>query len=214
MEALRGVSRFPSAQSPRSQVDAWLRDLTIGDRPPHGPCHFILRQRFGQGRGVVIGFVVACSRGASRRLCRRVRNPGIAVMRVRVRRGSGVVGGRAVAIGRASRVVSVGGRSIVGIGSGNGNERRPRSRLTGRMPRTTAYRKSLPPRARASAQRNSAKISWSVRAIGRAAMSSLWSRSRDRTVGFVVWRAGWRYVACWIARRVTDSVVGGGGDSE
>ena len=31
--------------------------------------------------------------------------------------------------------------------------------------------------------------------------------------GFVVWPAAWRYVACWIAKRVTNSVVGVGGDS-
>jgi hypothetical protein len=214
LEALRGVSRFPSAKSPRSQVDARLRDLTIGDSTPHGPCHFILRQRFGQGRGVVIEFVVACSRAVSRCSCRRVRNRVIAVRRVRVRRSSGVVGGPVVAIGRVSRVGSVGGRSSVGIGSGVGNERRPRSRLTRRRPRTTPRRRSLPPRARASAQRNSPKISRFVRVIGRDVTFSSWSRSRDRTVGFVVWRAAWRYVACWIARRVTGSVAGAGDDSQ
>ena len=61
-------------------------------------------------------FAVACSRVAGRRLCRRVRNRGIAARSVSGWLVSGGVGGRVVGIVRASRVGSVGGLNTVDIG--------------------------------------------------------------------------------------------------
>jgi hypothetical protein len=63
-------------------------------------------------------------------------------------------------------------------------------------------------RARASALHRSLKIFPGGRAIGLAATSFSPFRMNIRASGFVAWRADWRYVACWIVKRVTGRGVG------
>jgi hypothetical protein len=64
-------------------------------------------------------------------------------------------------------------------------------------------------RARASAQRRRVRILRRGRALGPVATKFFPSLQKLRTGVFAVWRAAWRYVACWIGKRVIERVVGG-----
>ena len=63
-------------------------------------------------------------------------------------------------------------------------------------------------RARASAQHLRVKILRRGGANGRVATNISLSSMSIRASDFAVWRADWRYVACWIAKRAIASVVG------
>jgi hypothetical protein len=147
-------------------------------------------------RGVIIGPGIVCSRDANGCSGRGVRKRAIAAKVVRKQLGAGDVGRRASAIEPAIQGVSGGATRRGGIGNGcvNGKARQ----LTWIC------------RARASAQRQRAKIFRRGGANGLAAMNISGSSMNIRASDFAVWRAAWLCVACWIGRRATANGVGVG----
>ena len=177
-------------ETPRSKVVASLRDLTVGsNRLPWTEVIVFGTLASGQ-RAVIIGPGVVCSRDANGCSGRGVRKLAIAVKRVARQRDAGGVGRRASGIGRPSTAASGGGNRASGIGSDGASGKR--RQLTRRR------------RARASAQRRRAKIFRLGPAIGRVATSFSVLPTNIRASVFAVWRADWLYVACWIAKRVTE----------
>ena len=87
-------------ETPRSEVDASLRDLNSGsNRLPWTRVIFFGTSASGQ-RAVIIGPGVVCSRAANGCSGRGIRERTIAVKRVSKRLGVGGVGRRASGIGR------------------------------------------------------------------------------------------------------------------
>ena len=145
-------------------------------------------------RAVVIGPGVVCSRDANGCSGRDVRKRVIAVKGVAERLGSGGAGRRASAIEPRSTGVNGGVNSRSGIGS---------VCVSGKPRQLTWIR-----RARASAQHQRVKIFRRGHAIGLVATSISPFPMNIRASDLAAWRAAWRYVACWIARRVIGRGVG------
>jgi len=146
----------------------------------------LVRSARGQ-RVVIIGRGVVCSKDANGSSGHGVRKRVIAVTYVKKRRGAGVVARRASGIERPSMARNVGGNRASGIASGCVHDQQRQL--------TRIYR------ARASAQRLGAKILRHDRVIGRVATSISRFPMTIRADVFAAWRAAWRYVACWIAKR-------------
>jgi hypothetical protein len=118
----------------------------------------------------------------------------IAVKSVATRLAIGSAGGRVSGIGRPRTASNSDVNSRNDIESGC---------ASGKRHQLTRIR-----RARASAWHRSPKIFRGGRAIGRVATSFLPFRMNIRASDFAAWRADWRYVACWIVKRVTGRGVG------
>jgi hypothetical protein len=180
-------------KTPRSEVGASLRDLNSGsNRLPWTRIILSVTSASVQ-RAVDSGPGVVCSRAANGCSGRGVPKHVIAVCPVSRRPGVGGVGSRASAIAAPIRGASDGANNPSAIDSGSAN--RPRRQLRRRRC------------ARASAQRQRARILRRGGANGRAATNSSRSSMNIRVSVFAVWRAAWRYVACWIAKHV----IGRGG---
>jgi hypothetical protein len=145
-------------------------------------------------RVVIIGPGGVYSRAVNGRSGRGVRKRVIAVTRVNKRRGAGGAARRASGIERPSMAKNAGGNRASGIAIGGAN---------GKSCQLTRMR-----RARASAQRLGAKILRRGPAIGRVATSISRFPINIRAGVFAVWRAAWRYVACWIVKRGIGRGVG------
>lgn len=183
-------------KTPRSEVSASLRDLNSGSkRLPWTEVIVLVTSARGQ-RVVIIGRGVVCSRAANGRFGRGVRKRVIAVNPVNRRRVAGGVVKRASGIERPSMARNAGGNRASGIARGGGN---------GKSRQLTRMR-----RARASAQRLRAPILRHGHAIGRVAMSISRFSMSIRAGDFAAWRAAWRCVVCWIARRGIERGVGVG----
>jgi hypothetical protein len=140
-------------------------------------------------RVVIIGPGVVCSRDANGCSGRGVRRRAIAAKVVSKRLGVGGVGKRAGVIEPAILDASGGATRRGGIGSGCVNAKR--RQLLGNC------------QTRASAQHQRAKIFRRGGANGRVATNISRSSMNIRASVFAVWRAAWRYVACWIGNRAT-----------
>ena len=192
--SLRATQR--SASEPSRH---WLRDLTVGSKPPLGPSrHFIISRAHGQEvrpvsrprrcllKGCERWFSPVSSasrycsdacRVAARRWRRVQGQPALSGQRRRARAAAGAAAALSAAASRA------GGSGVRGRG------RR---------------------RARASASRCGRRF---LRAAVRSAgllRHFLRSSMNTRAGVFAVWRAAWRYVACWIGKRAIGSGVGVG----
>ena len=181
-------------KTPRSEVSASLRDLNSGSNRLPWTRVIVFVTSASVQRAVDSGPGVVCSRAANGCSGRGVPKRAIAVRRVSKRLGVGGVGSRASAIAAPIRGASAGANNPSAIDSASAN--RPRRQLRRRRC------------ARASAQRQRARILRRGGANGRAATNSSRSSRNIRVSVFAVWRAAWRYVACWIAKRV----IGRGGD--
>jgi hypothetical protein len=145
-------------------------------------------------RAVIIGLGVVCSRDANGCSGRGIRKRIIAVNHVNKRLDAGGAGRQASGIARPITAGSGGVNRAGGIGSGCANDKQRQ---------LTRIR-----RARASAQRLRVKILRRGRAIGRVATNFSPSPMNIRASVFAVWRADWRCVASWIAKRVIGRGVG------
>ena len=181
-------------KAPRSEVSASLRDLNSGsNRLPWTRVILSVTSASGQ-RAVLIGPGVVCSRDANGCSGRGVPKRAIAASIVSKQLGAGGVGGRANAIEPAIAGANDGAIRRGGIGSGCANGK----------PRQLTWLC----RPRASAQPWGAKILRRGGANGRAAMNISGSSMNRRAGVFAVWRVAWLCVACWIARRATETGVG------
>jgi hypothetical protein len=181
-------------KTPRSEVSASLRDLNSGSKWLPWTEVIVFVTSANVQRAVGSGPDVVCSRAVNGCSGRGVRKRAIAARPVSKRLGVGGVGSRASAIAAPIRGVSGGANNPSAINNASAN--RPRRQLTRRR------------RARASAQHQRAKILRRGGANVRAATNISRSSMNIRVSVFAVWRAAWRYVACWIAKRV----IGRGGD--
>ena len=181
-------------KTPRSEVSASLRDLNSGGN--YLPwTEVILSVTSASGQRVVhIGPGVVCSRAANGCSGRGVRKRAIAANVVRKQLGVGGLGRRAGAIARPTKVWSGGAIRRDGIGNGCANDQpRQLTRIC---------------RARASAQRQRAKIFRRDGVNGRAATNISVSTMNIRAGVFAVWRAAWLCVAFWIGSRAIAHGVG------
>jgi hypothetical protein len=179
--------RSGKAQTPRSEVRVSLRGLTSGSTVLPWTTVILSGTSTSDQRAVGRGRGVVCSRAASGGSGRDVPKRGIAVPPVGKRLGAGGDGKPVSAIGPLPRGASGGRNSTGGIGSGGVNDRQRQ------LTRTR--------RARASAQRTSRQIFRRGRASGRVATNFSPSSMNIRVRVFAAWRAAWRCVACWIAKR-------------
>lgn len=161
--------------------------------------HWSMSGGYDKRRVVPVEVGVAFSKAVNSRSSQAVPKHDIAVKLAGKRPDGGVACKRAVVIGPAPRGVRVGVSSSGVIGNAVGNVRQRQ------LPRRR--------RARASAQPVRARIFANGCASGRAAMSRLSSSTRLRAGVFAVWPAGWRYDACWIARRGIGNDDGTGDSS-
>lgn len=189
-------------KAPRSQVDAWLRDLTARERSlPWAHLHFSIGAPPGQGPGPPGAPVVACSKAVNNASCRRIPRPVTVAPPVGRQRSVGGDGKPVNAIGPATTASNGDASSNAAIAAAVAND----------WPRAGAVRRrTRPGRARASAQWPPTRILRPGPARDRV-VTTCWScgRSRPRNV-FARPCAAWRYVACWIARRATGSAAGAG----
>jgi hypothetical protein len=109
--------------------------------------------------------------------------------------GAGDAGSRASVTGPPSRAKNSGGSRTGVIASVNASVKLRQLLRMGR--------------ARASAQRRRVRILRRGRARGPVATKFFPLLLKLRTGVFAVWRAAWRYVACWIGKRVIERVVVG-----
>ena len=209
MGACRTLELTPGVaqdKAPRSQVGAWLRDLTGRERSlPWARRHFSISARHGQGPGRPGAPVVACSKAVSNGFSRLTPRLVIAAPPVGRRRSAGGAGRPASAIGPVATASNGGGSSSAATAAAVGNDWR----------RTGAVRRrARPGRARASAQRPPTRVFRPGPARDRVVTTCLsCGMSRPRNV-FARRCAAWRYVACWIARRATGSAADAGDDSD
>jgi len=183
-----------AGKTPRSKVDASLRDLTGGsNRLPWTKVILFGTSASGQ-RAVIIGPCVVCSRDANGCSGHGIHDRPIAAKIVATRLATGSGGGRASGIARPRTASNsdVNNRSAIESGCASSKRRQ-----------LTRNR-----RARASALPRNLKIFRGGRAIGLAATSFSQFRMNIRASDFAVWRADWRYVACWIVNRVIERGVG------
>ena len=145
-------------------------------------------------RAVIVGRGNVCSKDAAGYFGRGIGAPISAVKHVNKKLDAGGVGRRASSIARPIRARSDGVNSHGAVASGSvSGKQRQLTRLS---------------RARASAYRLRAKFFRASRAIGQVATSFSPFPMNIRASVFAVWRADWRYVACWIARRAIRRGVG------
>jgi hypothetical protein len=135
--------------------------------------------------------VAVCSKAVNAGSDHLVRKAVIVARPVAWRLVAGGVSKPVGVIGPATVGGNGGGRNVDGMG--NGDERRRRQLTRSR-------------RGRASAQRFRAKITRSGDVTGLAATRYLSSRMNIRAGVFAVWLAAWRYVGCWIGKRVIGNV--------
>lgn len=195
LEALPGASQRQNASEPGANLAPRL-DRREQDLPWAHP-HFSISVANGQRHHVFVERGVVCSRVVSDASRRRVLRPAIAAGPVAGRHSGGDAGRRASVIGPPSGAKSGGGNRAGGIASDGVSNSEP-SQLTKLC------------RARASAQRPRVTILPGGLAIDRVAMSFSRSPMNIRASDSVVWPAGWRYVACWIAKRVIGRGDGAG----
>ena len=183
-------------KTPRSEVDASLRDLTGGSNRLPWTIIILFGTSANGQRAVIIGPGCVCSKDADGCFGRVVRKHVIAAFHVKQRLGFGGGGGRPRRTARAIMAKSSVARNRSAIENGNGSvNERPRQ-LTSSQ------------RARASAQLLGLKISRGGAVLGRVATNFFPSRMNIRASDFAAWRADWLCVACWIVKRATESVVG------
>jgi hypothetical protein len=147
-------------------------------------------------RAVIIGPGAVCSRAANGCFGRGIHARTIAVKRVGSRLGAGGAGEPHSAIVPPTTAINsdVNKRSDIAHGCASG-KRRQLTRIR---------------HARASALPRSMKILRDGRAIGQDATNFSRFLMTHHPSVFAVWRADWRYVACWIATRDTGRGVGAG----
>jgi hypothetical protein len=181
-------------ETPRSEVNASLRDLTSGsNRLPWTRVIFFGTSANGQ-RAVIIGPGSVCSRAVNGCSGRGIHERTIAAKHVATRLAAGGAGGRASGIVRPRKANNndVNSRSAIDSGCASG-KRRQLTRMR---------------RARASASRRRRKILRDGRALGPVATSFSYFPMNNRASVFAVWRADWLCVGCWIATRDTRLAVG------
>jgi hypothetical protein len=145
-------------------------------------------------RAVIIGPGVVCSRAVNGCSGHDIRDRTIAVKSVATRLAIGSAGGRVSGIARPRTASNNGANSRNAIESGCASGKR---------------RQLTPLRcARASALPRRMKIFRVGHAIDRAATNFSAFPMNIRASVFAVWRADWRYVACWIVNRVIERGVG------
>lgn len=193
-------------KAPRSQVDAWPRDLTGWEQSlPWVHRHFSLSARHGQGAGLPAAHVGACSKAVNSGLRRLIPRRVIAAPPVGRRPSAGAAGRPASAIGPAAMANNGGGSSSAATASAVGNDWRRAGAV---------HLRTGPSRARASAQRQPTRILRPGRAQGPGVMTCLLSGMNSHSNVFARCCAAWRYVACWIARHAIDSAAGAGAGSD
>ena len=182
-------------ETPRSEVNASLRDLNSGsNRLPWTRIIFYGTSTNGQ-RAVIIGPGVVCSRAVNGCSGPGIHDRTIAVKRVATRRAIGDAGGRANSIARPRTASNnaVNSRNAIESGRVRGSKRRQLTRIR---------------RARASALHRSKRISRDGRAIGLVATSFSRLRMNIRASAFAVWSAAWLCAAWWTANSAIRRVVG------
>jgi hypothetical protein len=189
MKCLGGSSNSPPRRDLWEQDLPWaLFSIPLTARLRKAPTH--RRRRDFSVAGIV------CSRAVNGCSGHGIHDHTIAVKSVATRLATGGAGGRASSIGRPRTASNTDANSRSDIES---------VCASGKQRQLTRSR-----RARASALRRSRKIFRDGRALGRVATSFSSFPMNIRTNDFAVWRAGWRYVACWIAKHATRRGVGTG----
>src|SRR5207302_4980026 len=179
-------------ETPRSEVGASLRDLTGGSNRLPWTKVILFGTLANDQRAVFIGPGVVCSRAVNGCSGHGIHDRTTAVKSVATRLVIGSAGVRVSGIALPRTASNSDANSRNAIESGCGKRRQlTRSR-----------------RARASALRWSRKIYQGDHVIGRAATNNSSFPMNIRVSDFAAWRADWRYVACWIVKRVIGRGVG------
>ena len=181
-------------KTPRSEVSASLRDLNSGSNRLPWTEVILFGTLANDQRAVFIGPGVVCSRAVNGCSGHGIHDRTTAVKSVATRLVIGSAGGRVSGIARPRTASNSDANSRSAIESGC---------VSGKRRQLTWLR-----RARASALRWSRKIYRGDHVIGRAATNNSSFPMNIRVSDFAAWRADWRYVACWIVKRVIGRGVG------